>query len=410
MKHYRIVKKSTYFLIAISALAIFFTLSIFGAQRLGLLKLDLPNTISADIVTCDSGTNFKIELEDPNTNKQINTEFFVNITSTDTETDGRHYKYKFYILDVATDKSYSAGDESGSFLGTSLSEDSKGLIITGTGPKKIYAYYSRSKDPGGSDRDPHCTWQATEGINITGVDNRVDSSNITLTVAEKTEKPGSVPITYKILGGQGKNYVLYVSAGGECSSSPLNATGCWWQKYKEYNITSNDYDKTVPWNTTMDNTDIGRHGVKLIVYQDDEENPLDSKTVYTTICAPGTLDSCVPDNDGEEDGGSTEDRIVTPPEIEAFSRFANPFKLPREKITGAGDFVVVVVLLIEYLIGVFAFFGIVISGIQYISSGGDPSKAEKAKKNLIYSIIGIVVAVLALSIQSIAAKFWLGSS
>ena len=43
---------------------------------------------------------------------------------------------------------------------------------------------------------------------------------------------------------------------------------------------------------------------------------------------------------------------------------------------------------------------IVISGIMYMSSGGDSSKVETAKNMLIYSIVGLVVALLAWVIVS----------
>lgn len=37
---------------------------------------------------------------------------------------------------------------------------------------------------------------------------------------------------------------------------------------------------------------------------------------------------------------------------------------------------------------------IVYSGVMYITSGGDPTKAETAKKNLIWAIIGLVILLL----------------
>ena len=47
------------------------------------------------------------------------------------------------------------------------------------------------------------------------------------------------------------------------------------------------------------------------------------------------------------------------------------------------------------LAGGLAVIGIVYSGIMYITSGGDATKAETAKKNLIWSIIGVVILFLA---------------
>ena len=44
--------------------------------------------------------------------------------------------------------------------------------------------------------------------------------------------------------------------------------------------------------------------------------------------------------------------------------------------------------------GVLAAAAIVYSGLMYISAGGDAEQATKAKKNLTWSIIGIVLVVL----------------
>jgi hypothetical protein len=50
----------------------------------------------------------------------------------------------------------------------------------------------------------------------------------------------------------------------------------------------------------------------------------------------------------------------------------------------------------------FAFFGIIYSGWLYILSAGDQAKADKGKKGLLYSVIGIAIAVLAKAIISVS--------
>jgi len=57
-----------------------------------------------------------------------------------------------------------------------------------------------------------------------------------------------------------------------------------------------------------------------------------------------------------------------------------------------------ILITIEYFLGILAFVGIVISGIQFGTTGGDPTNAAKAKKTLMYSIIGIILAVLSFAI------------
>ena len=50
-----------------------------------------------------------------------------------------------------------------------------------------------------------------------------------------------------------------------------------------------------------------------------------------------------------------------------------------------------VVTVLSYGIGILGTIGVVITGIQYISSQGDPPKMTKAKNRLIQIVIGLVV-------------------
>ena len=54
--------------------------------------------------------------------------------------------------------------------------------------------------------------------------------------------------------------------------------------------------------------------------------------------------------------------------------------------------------------GVVAFIVLIFGGIGYMTSSGDPEKAEKAKNTIIYAIIGIVVVMLAYAIVMFIAK------
>ena len=71
--------------------------------------------------------------------------------------------------------------------------------------------------------------------------------------------------------------------------------------------------------------------------------------------------------------------------------------LPSPK-SGITNLVQVVQTIINWLLifgGALAVIAIVYSGILYITSGADATRAETAKKNLIWAIIGIVVILLA---------------
>lgn len=47
-----------------------------------------------------------------------------------------------------------------------------------------------------------------------------------------------------------------------------------------------------------------------------------------------------------------------------------------------------------FVLGIITVVTIILSGIQWITSGGDPSKVAAARARLMYGVIGLVVAVL----------------
>lgn len=51
-----------------------------------------------------------------------------------------------------------------------------------------------------------------------------------------------------------------------------------------------------------------------------------------------------------------------------------------------------------YLAGAIAVIMMVVGGIRYITSDGDPGAATKAKNTIIYALIGLIIAVMSYSI------------
>jgi len=51
-----------------------------------------------------------------------------------------------------------------------------------------------------------------------------------------------------------------------------------------------------------------------------------------------------------------------------------------------------------FIIGIVAVVMIILGGIQYSTSQGDPGKVKKAKDTIMYGIIGLIVAILAFAI------------
>ena len=66
-----------------------------------------------------------------------------------------------------------------------------------------------------------------------------------------------------------------------------------------------------------------------------------------------------------------------------------------------GDQVLTNVLNVFYfLIGVIAVITIIIAGIRYASSGGDAGKVTSAKNQILYSVIGVIVVMVAFTITN----------
>jgi len=68
------------------------------------------------------------------------------------------------------------------------------------------------------------------------------------------------------------------------------------------------------------------------------------------------------------------------------------------QLQGSNTIISLIVNIISAVAGFVAVIIIIISGIQFISSGGDSKKISQAKDSIIYSLIGIIVIVLARTI------------
>ena len=62
---------------------------------------------------------------------------------------------------------------------------------------------------------------------------------------------------------------------------------------------------------------------------------------------------------------------------------------------GVTSFVRTIVKILSIVVGIAAVIMIIVSGMKYITSGGDSGKVSSAKSTLIYAIIGLIIAALA---------------
>ena len=113
-----------------------------------------------------------------------------------------------------------------------------------------------------------------------------------------------------------------------------------------------------------------------------------TKTVSVAVVSSGTSGS------GSTSGSGT----ILPQTIDASALPGTSFSLDQIFSRLIGDFI--------WVIAVAAFAGIIYSGFMYITAGGDSSKAEAARKNLTWSIIGILLAVASYAIVTFVAG-WL---
>lgn len=76
-----------------------------------------------------------------------------------------------------------------------------------------------------------------------------------------------------------------------------------------------------------------------------------------------------------------------------------PRGLPNSGPNYSSDDTVAIILSIVFgILGAVALLMIVISGLRYITSDGDPQKAGSAKSGIVYALVGLAVAVLAQAI------------
>ena len=76
------------------------------------------------------------------------------------------------------------------------------------------------------------------------------------------------------------------------------------------------------------------------------------------------------------------------------------------------DLISVVNTIINVIIGVIGFVAVIViilGGVSYTTSAGDPGKVKKAKDTIMYGIVGLVIALLAFAIVNFVLSSILGN-
>ncbi len=87
-----------------------------------------------------------------------------------------------------------------------------------------------------------------------------------------------------------------------------------------------------------------------------------------------------------------------------FSALLEPGDIKNAPTQSANDFLVQGLNLTYFVAGVVAVIVIIIAGITMVTNGGEPEAVKKARNMILYSVIGLVVILIAFS----ATWFFIG--
>ena len=82
----------------------------------------------------------------------------------------------------------------------------------------------------------------------------------------------------------------------------------------------------------------------------------------------------------------------------------SPGSLPQVGANGNPNPIPIVIGIVFGVAGALALLMITISGMRYITSAGNPEKTAKAKNGIIYSLVGLAIAIAAEAIVAFVLK------
>ena len=77
---------------------------------------------------------------------------------------------------------------------------------------------------------------------------------------------------------------------------------------------------------------------------------------------------------------------------------ATTSEMQGKSIDGDSGLIKTVVNILLWAVGILSVIMIIFSGFRYITSSGDASKTKSAQSTLIYSVVGLIVAIMAYAI------------
>ena len=83
---------------------------------------------------------------------------------------------------------------------------------------------------------------------------------------------------------------------------------------------------------------------------------------------------------------------------------ATTSEMQGKSIDGKDGLIKTVVNILLWAVGILSVIMIIFSGFRYITSAGDTSKTKSAQSTLIYSVVGLIVAIMAWAIVNMVIK------
>ena len=83
---------------------------------------------------------------------------------------------------------------------------------------------------------------------------------------------------------------------------------------------------------------------------------------------------------------------------------ATTSEMKGKSIDGDKGLIKTVVNVLLWAVGILSVIMIIFSGFRYITSAGDASKTKSARSTLIYSVVGLIVAIMAWAIVNMVIK------
>jgi hypothetical protein len=95
--------------------------------------------------------------------------------------------------------------------------------------------------------------------------------------------------------------------------------------------------------------------------------------------------------------------------FQAFAQLTNNTGINIGGNVGGGDLKAAIVTVLQYVlsfIAIIAVVVIVVAGIRFIISQGEEGEKDKARKTIVYAVIGLIIILLAQAIVNFVLKIW----